>query len=39
MPMIGSAETKLPTGSSPRRRKSSRSIATAVRIAAPQPIA
>ena len=39
MPMIGSALTKLPTGSSPRRRNSMRSTAMPVRIAAPQPMA
>ena len=39
MPMIGSAATKLPTGSSPRRRNGSRSTAMPVRNAAPQPMA
>ena len=39
MPTIGSAATKLPTGSSPRRRKAVRSMAIAVRKAAPQPMA
>ncbi len=38
MPMIGSAETKLPSGSSPRRRKGTRSARMATRKPAPQPM-
>ncbi len=38
MPTIGMAETAEPSGSSPRCRKGERSIATAVRKPAPEPI-
>ena len=38
MPTIGSAATKLPTGSSPFCRNGKRSITTASTIAAPQPM-
>ena len=38
MPITGSAATKLPTGSSPRRRKSKRSTMMAVTMAAAHPM-
>lgn len=39
MPMIGNAETRFPTGNSPRRRKSTRSASSATRKPEPQPMA